>query len=437
MSTPSGPVRVALLGAGNRGTRYTDWILEHPDRATVLAVAEPDEQRRTSLADDHHIDQVRRFADWQDLLADPALLTELDAVLVCTQDRMHTAPATAALRAGLHVMLEKPMAPTQAECDALAAESRRAGRMLAVCHVLRYTPYTKLLVRVIASGVLGALHSVQHTEPIGWWHFAHSYVRGHWRNEEVSSSMLLAKSCHDIDWLEHVMGEPITTVSSFGRLSHFRPENRPEGAAGRCLDCRHADTCPYSATKVYVDLLDSGHTEWPLTTVVHRPTADEEGRGRLLEALRTGPYGRCAYDCDNDVVDHQVVACEFASGATGTFTVTGFSQMAYRRTSLFGSHGEAYGDGDKVVVVDFRTGREERFDVTEEIGGASAAGGHGGGDEGLVAAFVEAVATGDPSPVLSDAETSRHSHAAVFAAETARREGSVVRLRTAGPDPQR
>jgi len=135
----------------------------------------------------------------------------------------------------------------------------RAGVIFAVVHSLRYMPYTDALVRLLGEGRIGRLVSVQHLEPVGAWHFAHSYVRGNWRREDQSSSLLMAKCCHDLDWLSHIIGARPTRVASFGGLTHFRPEHRPTGAAERCLDCAVEPDCPYSAPRLYLSCLgDSG-----------------------------------------------------------------------------------------------------------------------------------------------------------------------------------
>jgi hypothetical protein len=144
----------------------------------------------------------------------------------------------------------------------------------------------------------------------------------------------------------------------------------------------------------------------------------------LKAALRSGPFGRCVWACDNDVVDHQVVAMEFDGGPTGTFTMTGFNAGGHRRTRLFGTRGELEGDGETVRVHDFLTGTAEVLSACPP-GDATAAGGHGGGDWGLMDAFTRAVATGDPTPILSGPRASLDAHLAVFAAERARRDGVV------------
>jgi predicted dehydrogenase len=248
-------------------------------------------------------------------------------------------------------------------------------------------------------------------------------VRGNWRSSAESSFMLMAKSCHDLDWLQYVLGEPPTRVSSFGRLSHFRPENKPTGAADRCLDCGVESDCPYSAKRLYFDALVQGHHRFPLSALVEEYTPEALG-----DALRNGPYGRCVYACDNDVVDHQVVSMEFGSGATSTFTMTAFNEAAHRKTQLFGTRGEINGDGELIRVYDFLS-RTERVVEPGTFGDMTAGGGHGGGDAGLMDAFTAAVAAGDPDLILSGPLESLTSHLSVFAAEQARLRGTVEQIR--------
>lgn len=415
------PVTLAVLGAGNRGNAHGDWALANPERARVVAVTEPREVRRRRFADRHGLPDDGVFATWQELAGRGRVA---DAVLICTQDAMHAEPAVAFAELGYHVLLEKPMATTEADCRRIVGAVERAGVIFAVCHVLRYTPYTALVKQVVDAGRLGQVVSVQHLEPVGFLHQAHSYVRGPWRNQGAATFMLMAKSCHDLDWLQYVVGRAIRRVASFGSLTHFRPENRPGGAADRCLDCGVEPACPYSAVRFYSRCLERG-AGWPLDALIERYTEDD-----LLAALRHGPYGRCVYAGDNDVVDHQVVAMEFDGGPTGSFVMTGFNAGGHRRTRLFGTHGELEGDGETVRVHDFLTGTTEVLEARPP-GDATAAGGHGGGDWGLMDAFVRAVATGDRSHVLTGPQASLEAHLVVFAAERARRDGVVV---TVPPD---
>lgn len=405
-------VKLAVVGAGGRGRTYAQWVLENLDAAQVVAVAEPRDDIRTTFAREHGIDDSRCFTDWRDLFAAGRIA---DAVLICTQDRMHTEPAIAFAGDGWHVMLEKPMAPTPEECEQIVAAAGKGGGIFAVCHVLRYNPYTRALKQIIDSGEIGDIVSVQHLEPVGYWHFAHSYVRGPWRNEAESSPMLLAKSCHDLDWLRHVVGRPYRRLSSFGSLRHFTSENAPAGSAKRCVSCSVESNCPYSAKRIYTNGLDENSF-----TV---RTLNVSTRTQLDVALREGPFGKCVYHTDNDVVDHQVVNMEFAGGITGSFTVTAFTPFEERKTRIFGSRATVEGDGQYIRVFDFLT---EKTTVTKAKAPRIGAGtGHGGGDAGMVKAFVNAVAHDDQSLVLSGPDESLETHLAVFAAERARHDGTV------------
>ncbi|MEU0561869.1 Gfo/Idh/MocA family oxidoreductase [Dactylosporangium sp. NPDC006015] len=408
-------VTVALVGAGNRGQTYARWVADHPQRARLVAVADPRPHQRGLVVADNP--GAAQFTGWEELLGAGV---EADAVMIATQDRMHVAPAVAFARAGHHLLVEKPLAPTEAECREIVNAVRATGVLFAVCHVLRYTPYTDLVKRVVDSGVLGEIVSVQHLEPVGWWHYAHSYVRGPWRREDLAAPMLLAKSSHDLDWISYVTGRRIAQVASFGGLRHFRPDQRPAGATERCLDCPVEAACPYSAPKLYLPRLRERGAVWPVSVVT-----DGTDEAALLDALRTGPYGRCVYSGDNDVVDHQVVAMELTGGVTATFTMTAFTEQTHRQTQLFGTHGMLSGDGERVRVHDFRTDRIEVLE-TGPVGGSTAADDHGGGDSGLMDAFIRAVATGDGADIRSGPDQSLASHLAVFAAEAARHTGTVV-----------
>jgi predicted dehydrogenase len=406
-------VRYAIVGAGQRGAGYARWVARHGDRAQVVAVAEPRAHQRESLVRQHGVEHV--FASWQDLVAAPRLA---DAAIVSTQDAEHVEPVVALARKGYHLLVEKPLAPTADECARLVDAVTEAGVLFAVCHVMRYRPYTKLVKRLVDDGRLGEIMSVDHLEPVGHWHYAHSFVRGNWRRSDQASFMLLAKSGHDIDWLRHVVGKPLRRVSSFGSLRHFRRSEQPAGAADRCLDCAVEPVCPYSAPRLYLGMLREGRTGWPVTVLT-----DEVTERGVTEALRTGPYGRCVYACDNDVVDHQVVAMEFDDGVTGSFTMTAFTPHMDRRTRIFGTRGYLEGDGATVRVYDFTSNTTET--LRTESAGQDTEEGHGGGDAGLMDAFTRAVETNDASHILSGPDESLESHRAVFAAERSRLSGTV------------
>ena len=417
-STMHPQVRLAVVGAGSRGMNYARIAVE--SGAVIVAVADPDPMHRERFAADHGLADAAVFADWRDLVARPKLA---DAVVIATPDKLHAEPAVAFAEAGYHLLLEKPMAPTEVESLRIVEAAEANDVTLMICHVMRYSGYTRMLKNVLDSGRIGTIVSVEHLEPIGWWHFAHSYVRGNWAREADSSSMLMAKSSHDLDWLSFIVGQPAARVSSFGSLSHFTPANKPARAADKCVNCPLINSCAYSAPKIYNRFLgDPVGERWPLSVVTNTVTP-----AGLADALRDGPYGECVYNGQNDVVDHQVVNLEFADGATASFTVVAFTELDFRKTRIFGTHGSIDGNGRSFEVHDFVTDTKEIVD-TEVAGGASAADGHGGADNELVETFIEAIQSGDRSLITSGARSSLHSHQLVWAAELARKTGTVVSI---------
>jgi predicted dehydrogenase len=414
-------VTIAVAGAGLRGTIYAR-RLRRTGAARIVAVAEPDPFRRATFAREHGIPKSGVFEDWRALATGGRVA---DGVIIATQDTEHVEPAVAFADLGYHILLEKPMATTERDCVRIVEAVEAGTRILAVGHVMRYTAYTREIRRLIADGRIGVPTSMQHLEPVGWWHQAHSFVRGNWRRSDRSGPMLLTKSCHDIDWIMYVLGEIPERVSSFGRLSHFHPGNRPDGATDRCVSCPVEEACPYSATRLYLSCLGDPEKEsWPLAAVTSDLTEDG-----VLTALRDGPYGRCVYACDNDVVDHQVVNLEFPSGATASFTMTAFTPLALRQTRVFGTRGYLEGDGTLLTLHDFVTGAIETIEThsSSDSGGAEPYG-HRDADEALADAFAAAVAHDEPSLVWSSARESLAGHQVVWAAEEARRTGTVVEL---------
>ncbi len=414
------PVQLIVVGGGSRGTGYAGYALEHPDQVRIVGVAEPRDFNRDRIATQHGIRPDCVFTDWREVAARPKFA---DGVIIATQDAMHADPAVAFADMGYHILLEKPMAPNEADCRRIVEVVLANHIVFAVCHVLRYTPYTQALKSVVDSGRIGDVVSIQHLESVGYWHQAHSYVRGNWRSERGSSPMLLAKSCHDMDWIRYITGKRCIQVASFGSLRHFHSGEKPEGAGERCLECGIEPACPYSAPQIYLGMVREGRTGWPLDVLA--PDPSEQG---VLEAIRTGPYGRCVYSCDNDVVDHQVVSMRFEDGTTGSFTMTAFTRTRDRESRIFGTRGEIYGNGETIDVYDFLTDRTDRLNVTAHSDG-SILGGHGGGDGAIMREFVAAIAHDDPSLILSGPEESLETHLMVFAAEKARREGRVVDVR--------
>jgi len=414
----SQPVTVIIAGAGSRGAGYAEFAVNFPERMKVVGVAEPRDYYREKLASACGVPKENVFSDWRDMAARERFA---DAVIIATQDAMHEEPAVQFAQKKYDILLEKPMAPTEQACRNIVKAVKENGNLFGVCHVLRYTQSTRALKKMIAEGKIGDVVSLTRVEPVGYWHQAHSFVRGNWRNEAESSFMLLAKSCHDLDWIRHIMDKPCKKVSSFGSLKHFRKEEQPAGAADRCLECGIEPTCPYSAKKIYLGFYNKGYRGWPLDVITEEVTEDN-----VMEALRTGPYGRCVYACDNDVVDNQVVNMEFEGGRTASFVMTAFTKAEDRRTQIFGTHGEIISNGPVLKWHDFRT--NETTEIDTNASEMNVMGGHGGGDYGIMDCFIRAVAEQDASHILSGPDETLESHLMVFAAERARHNDTVEKI---------
>ncbi|KAM7412221.1 hypothetical protein PAMA_021934 [Pampus argenteus] len=416
-------VRVIVVGAGSRGEIYSQFASIHPERMKVVGVADPRKFARTKLQQQHKIVDGNIFEDWRHIVEREKFA---DAVLICTPDRLHKEPAVAFAKKGYHVLLEKPMATTAEDCTAIVEACTQSDVMLSVGHVLRYDPLIHKIKELIDAGVIGDVIHIQHLEPVGFYHFAHSFVRGNWRNEAESSFALLAKSCHDIDLVHHwAGGRRCVKVSSFGSVSHFRKENKPPDAADRCLDCSIEAACPYSARKIYLDRVKQGCTGWPVSVICPSSFPDIES---VTEALRTGPYGRCVYECDNDVCSNQVVNMEFEGGVTAAFSMVAFTEeICKRKTTVYGSKGELSYDGHEIQVFDFLTQKSTTHTACSNAPRHFGMSGHGGADYHLMDAFISAVANNDPSLIRSGPEETLLSHLLVFEAERSRLESRVVR----------
>ncbi|MBE6601483.1 MAG: Gfo/Idh/MocA family oxidoreductase [Ruminococcaceae bacterium] len=413
-------IRAILIGAGIRGKTYTDYAKDfHDDRFELVAVAEPDEGRREAVRKKHGIAPEQCVSDWTELLNRPRFA---DVAIIATQDRQHFAPAMKAIELGYNLLLEKPMAVTPEDCMRIADYADEKGVTVMVCHVLRFTPFFKRLKEVIDAGMVGEIVNVIHVEAVGHRHYAHSYTRGNWNNLEKSSPMILAKSSHDMDILQWLVGKRCTRVQSFGALRHFKKENCPEGAPYRCIEgCPHAERCPYDAVRTYlVEKERAKHA-----TGVFEPCEED-----IVKALKESPYGVCVYQSDNDVVDHQTVNLEFEGGALVSFTMSAFNKGG-RFIRIMGTKGEAtaYMNDDKIRVFDFLTGKTVEVPILNAELDETIFGGHGGGDKGIVEAFVALMDGTYEGNSLSDGITCAENHLMAFAAEESRVTGKVIDMK--------
>lgn len=399
----------AILGLGNRAKVYLDALNRIiPGAFTVVAIADIDEQKRTSYQAQYQIKEELVFTSYQEFMQQEKCA---DVLMITTLDDMHYEPVIDGIKKGYHIILEKPIAMTLEEVLIIEAEAKKQPDLLVgVCHVLRYTPFFQTLKSIIDSKELGNVVTIQHNENVGYYHFAHSYVRGNWRNRTVAAPFIVAKSCHDMDILLYLLGDKhAVRLSSMGSLSYFNHEHYDESKmAHRCVDCSLQHTCPYSALKIYRDVLAS--------------LPDDQHR---LGMLQLSPYGRCVYDCDNDVADHQVTIIEFEQGITATFNLSAFTNTVHRSIKIMCELGEIRASEDNQEIEVTRFG-EEMKKVISPIKNFfySNQSGHSGGDDGFIQNFL--LALQEKKQLSSSLQMSIESHVMAFLAEESRLENGKV-----------
>jgi predicted dehydrogenase len=411
------PVTAITLGAGSRGNVYGNFSVQFPNELDIIGVAEPIAIRNERYTKKHNIAEENRFSTWEEVFERPKFA---DAIIITTPDDLHYAPCMKALEMGYDVLLEKPIAPTEEECRNILAMANKMNRIVAVCHVLRYAPYFIKLKEIIDSGAIGELVSIQHLEPIQHVHMSHSYVRGNWHDSKKTTPIILAKSCHDLDILRWLVGKPCKNISAFGNLRWFKASNAPKGSTNRCTDgCQVESTCPYSALKIY-------HENGGWNYVFDMPEDKSTHRDYILEKLKTTNYGRCVYKMENDQPDHYVTSMEFEGDVTVNFSMEAFTSYHGRRTRIMGTHGDIVGDMHELQLTDFLTSKVTKWDVETDSKNDYKNSGHGGGDWGLVADWINAVKQQDASLLTSTIDASVESHIMGFMAEKSRLTKQIV-----------
>ncbi|MBQ9505882.1 MAG: Gfo/Idh/MocA family oxidoreductase [Clostridia bacterium] len=419
------PVTAVIVGGGHRSVTYADYSLAAPAALKIVGVADPNPERREMCRKRYGIPAENCFNDTTELASRGRIA---DAVINGTMDHLHYETSVPMLKLGYDMLLEKPFAVSKEEMDALLRVIAANGNRVMVCHVLRYAPFYRSVKEKLLSGALGDIINIQMAEHVSYHHLSTSYVRGKWANSDIcKTSMLLAKSCHDVDLMMWLMQLTLPmAVSSEGGLFQFKPENAPANAGTRCtIDCPLVDSCRYSAKNLYL----MHPTRWECyawADIEHKENITDQDR---IDSFNNGnPYNRCIYKCGNNVVDHQSVLIGFASGATGTFNMVGGTAKSMRKLHITGTLGELYGvlDDNKYTISRISALAESGFeDEVIDLSGENTRG-HGGGDEALIADFVTYLRTGKQSVSCTAIENSIAGHLTVFLADKSREEGGQL-----------
>ena len=310
------------------------------------------------------------------------------------------------MRSGYDLLLEKPIANTLEDCQDIYTTAKALNRKVIVCHVLRYSPFYSRIKDIIDNGEIGKIVSIHASENVGYYHQAHSFVRGPWRNSKASSPMILAKCCHDMDIFRWLIGESCVSVSSFGDLTFFRKENAPEVNAEYCSECKNGE-CIYRAQDLYTDFGKVNFRGYFTT---------KENKDGILKDLSKTQYDRCVYKCDNDVVDHQVTIMRFENDVTVAHTMTAFSKEIYRDIKIYGTKGELVGVMENNYI-EVRPFNAEKRIITWESD--FTVGGHSGADQSMMNDIYKTL-NGEKVKSVTYIDVSVESHVMAFAAERSR-----------------
>lgn len=414
------PITFAIAGFGGRGSTYANMQNIFPEKVKVVAVADIVPAKVEKAKNLYNIPDENCFESVEQMLQNDKLA---DVICICTMDRDHVKPAVIALEKGYHIVLEKPISPELDECAQMLEAAEKSDRKIIVCHVLRYTAFYNRLRDIIFSGGIGEVINVNANENVAYWHQAHSFVRGNWGNSKKSSPMILQKSCHDMDVLLWITGKTCKSVSSFGSTKVFNSDNAPEGCTAYCMGgCKEKENCLYDAEKIYVTSEKTGIMH--KTTFMSEVLATNATVDKVYEAIKTGPYGRCVYHCDNDVVDHQVTNMLMTDGSTINFTMCAFTENCYRYIHIMGTKGELRGDMMTNIITYTEFGKEP---VVIDINLGADLNGHGGGDSAMIDDFTDMlIDETEGNEKTTSISRSMESHFVALAAEESRLKGGQV-----------
>ena len=426
------PVKVIIVGNGERASCYCKYALYSPENLQVTAIVDPDKNKLKEGAklygvpEMHCFESVEKFLEKREEYA-----IEADGVINATMDEYHYRTAIPLLKAGYHMLLEKPVVNNMEQLLDIERTAEENGCLLMVCHVLRYTPFYRGIKEVIERGEIGEIVHIETSENVGIAHASNSYIRGKWNSKEkCGSSMLLAKCCHDLDllcWLNN-KASPVK-VASFGGRNFILPEKAPDGAGTRCLvDCPHVNDCRYSAKSIYVD---NDRFPWYSWQCLGKPY-EEATREEKTQSLKTfNPHGECAFNVQSDLVDHQAVILQFSDGSTATHSMIQGSVRPCRTIRVTGTEGEIEGMIETCVFrvrkYDFANAdyTERSVDVRKDIPENDH---HAGGDEGIIRDFIRMIRKERPSVSCTKIQDSIYGHLCVYKADKSMDEGRIEEI---------
>lgn len=415
---------VSIIGCGSRGASvYGTRMFPKKDQFKIVSLCDVYEGALERFSKEWGIDKSLCFTDENEFFKEK----RSDILVIATQDRDHVRMCKKALELGYEILMEKPISPIKEELIDLLETQKKYKKNVVICHVLRYSPAFVRIKELLDSKIIGELRHIDWTEQVKWWHQAHSFVRGNWRDSNETSPMIMQKCCHDFDLMQYYIGSKCKQLLSQGELSFFNKEHKPEGTADRCFECKDRDTCPYSAERIYIEMwkqMDCIEDEWPFNVVCKQVPLKEEN---IREAYKANQYGRCVFNCDNNVVDYQQTLLKFENGVSVTHTMSAFTGEMGRRITLHGTLGEIRYDDHGDLTVYVYGQKPVSKSVKEIIAEFTSDGfGHGGGDVVLINTLCDIIENGGKAETTLEASV--ESHLMALAAEESRLTGKIIKL---------
>ena len=420
-------IKAVVVGFGDRGSIYASYALLRPEELQVVGVVDVDKKRLALAKELHHLDDKQLFTDLDECLNQSL---DCDLYINGTMDQLHYEVLKKLIKTKKAVLTEKPIVGKKEELLELEELAKENNTPVYVGHVLRYTPFYKTIKQLILAGEIGEIRSMEMAEHVGSAHYAGSYVRGKWNNEdECGSSLLLAKSCHDLDimcWLNNNSAPHY--VSSFGSQRYFKEKDAPSDATELCEDCPHQNDCYFSSKNMYIKADFSNE----LTRIDKNTQSEKE----IKEYLRNCNYGRCVYKIKEfNLVDRQVVNVEFNNGSICSFTLVGGAPEACRTISVIGTKGEITGKFEEGIIylkkdkVNTTIPEVRRIDVNESIHNDGLMLGHAGGDYEIMKTLLSHLNGNRDIITITKLSDSINGHLVAYAADEAREQYKIVELK--------
>ena len=393
-------LRVAVVGIGKRGGWFCQNIIEkNADKADLVAMVDVHPHYAQIIAD-HYDLSVQISDDYEEVVT----RDDVDAVVVVTPDFAHVGPTTAALKAGKHVFIEKPLAIKLEDCDRMIEASRQSDAICCVGFNLRHGPVHGKVHDLIQQGKLGKITTIESNE---WYFGGRTYFRRWNRLCKFGGGLWITKASHDFDMITWLAGGPPTRVCAMANLSHYKPL---DGAGPRCRDCGIKDSCP--------DFYDVKQT-----TDYWFPDAYNQHQLELEETNQALPLDLCLYNSDKDTFDNGVAIIEYDNDVRATYTVNVVASTSTRQLGINGTKGAVEADMTAGIVefTERFTEKKTTFDMYKET-----VGGHGGADNTLLSEFFDKCTNGGVP--RSGLEDGRLSLRLGLAARTSCDENRIVQL---------